>query len=212
MSDDRPVDAQHAIELQGAGLDHESTGGGAGVGRFVDDAKGQLTFGKPKSEHESCGACAANEDMLSVVVNWHRNCKFKINLLFTKQNPSTMGAKKEVTRILVVEDEGDICLLLELLLVGRRTVVDHVHTLTDAKEFIEREQPTLVLLDNRLPDGLGIDFIGYLKGEYPQIKIIMITGVDGIAEDAVLATGADRFISKPFTQAQLQESINHVLN
>jgi DNA-binding response OmpR family regulator len=123
-----------------------------------------------------------------------------------------MGAKKELTRILVVEDEGDICLLLELLLVGRRTVVDHVHSLTDAKEFIEREQPTLVLLDNRLPDGLGIDFIGYLKQEYPQIKIIMITGVDGIAEDAVLATGADRFISKPFTQSQLQDSVNQVLN
>ncbi len=123
-----------------------------------------------------------------------------------------MGAKKELTRILVVEDEGDICLLLELLLVGRRTVVDHVHNLTDAKEFIEREPPTLVLLDNRLPDGLGIDFIGYLKQEYPQIKIIMITGVDGIAEDAVLATGADRFISKPFTQSQLQDSVSQVLN
>jgi DNA-binding response OmpR family regulator len=123
-----------------------------------------------------------------------------------------MSAKKELTRILVVEDEGDICLLLELLLVGKRTVVDHVHNLTDAKEFIEREQPTLVLLDNRLPDGLGIDFIGYLKQAFPRIKIIMITGVDGIAEDAVLATGADRFISKPFTQSQLQESIFHVLN
>jgi DNA-binding response OmpR family regulator len=123
-----------------------------------------------------------------------------------------MAAKKEVIRILVIEDEGDICLLLELLLTGRNTVIDHVHTLMDAKDFIEREQPTLVLLDNRLPDGLGIDFIGFLKRAYPRIKIIMITGVDGIAEEAVLATGADRFISKPFTQAQLQESISHVLN
>jgi two-component system OmpR family response regulator len=123
-----------------------------------------------------------------------------------------MSTKKEVTRILVIEDEGDICLLLELLLADRKKVIDHVHTLTDAREFIEREQPTLVLLDNRLPDGLGIDFIGYLKQEYPQIKIIMITGVDGMAEDAVLATGADRFISKPFTQAQLQASVDQVLN
>lgn len=123
-----------------------------------------------------------------------------------------MAAKKEVIRILVIEDEGDICLLLELLLTGRNTVIDHVHTLVDAKDFIEREQPTLVLLDNRLPDGLGIDFIGFLKRVYPRIKIIMITGVDGIAEEAVLATGADRFISKPFTQAQLHESISHVLN
>jgi two-component system OmpR family response regulator len=127
-------------------------------------------------------------------------------------NPLFMAANKEVIRILVVEDEGDICLLLELLLGGRRTIINHVHTLTDAKEFIEREQPALVLLDNRLPDGLGIDFIGYLKQEYPKIKIIMITGVDGIARDAVLATGADRFISKPFTQAQLQQSIDQVLN
>jgi two-component system OmpR family response regulator len=123
-----------------------------------------------------------------------------------------MAAKKEVIRILVIEDEGDICLLLELLLTGRNTVIDHVHTLMDAKDFIQREQPTLVLLDNRLPDGLGIDFIGFLKRVYPRIKIIMITGVDGIAEEAVLATGADRFISKPFTQAQLHESISHVLN
>lgn len=123
-----------------------------------------------------------------------------------------MAAKKEVISILVIEDEGDICLLLELLLTGRNTVIDHVHTLMDAKDFIEREQPTLVLLDNRLPDGLGIDFIGFLKRVYPRIKIIMITGVDGIAEEAVLATGADRFISKPFTQAQLHELISHVLN
>ena len=123
-----------------------------------------------------------------------------------------MAVKKEVTRILVIEDEGDICLLLELLLTGRNTVIDHVHTLMDAKDFIEREQPTLVLLDNRLPDGLGIDFIGFLKRVYPRIKIIMITGVDRIAEEAVLATGADRFISKPFTQSQLHESISHVLN
>jgi two-component system OmpR family response regulator len=123
-----------------------------------------------------------------------------------------MAAKKEAIKILVVEDEGDICLLLELLLADRRTTIDHVHTLTDAKVYIEREQPTLVLLDNRLPDGLGIDFISYLKREYPQIKIIMITGVDTSAEDAALATGADRFISKPFTQQQLQESVNRVLN
>jgi two-component system OmpR family response regulator len=123
-----------------------------------------------------------------------------------------MTAKKEMTKILVIEDEGDICLILELLLVGRKTTVDHVHTLTDAKQYIAKEQPHLVLLDNRLPDGLGIDFIGFLKKQYPQIKIIMITGVDGIAEDAVLATGADRFMSKPFTKTQLQNSISEVLN
>ena len=124
----------------------------------------------------------------------------------------TAKAKNNVTKVLVIEDHGDMALLLELLLDSKNMEVDHVHNLTDAREWIEKEQPALILLDNRLPDGLGIDFIGYLKLKYPQIKIIMISGVDPAAEDAALATGADKFLCKPFTKAQLHESISTVMN
>jgi len=120
--------------------------------------------------------------------------------------------KTKSTKVLVVEDEGDIALLLELLLDDKKMIVDHARNLHDAREFLEKEQPQLILLDNRLPDGLGIDFISYVKTQYPQIKIIMISGVDPAAEDAALATGADRFLSKPFTRSQLHESIGKVLN
>jgi two-component system, OmpR family, response regulator len=116
------------------------------------------------------------------------------------------------TKILVVEDEGDMSLLLELLLDSSKMVVDHVHNLCDARDFLEKEQPALILLDNRLPDGWGIDFISYLKRKYPAVKIIMISGMDPAAEDAALATGADKFLSKPFTKAQLHESIGKVMN
>ena len=124
----------------------------------------------------------------------------------------TAKPKNKVTKVLVVEDEGDIALLLELLLDSKSMTVDHARNLCDAREFLAKEQPELILLDNRLPDGLGIDFIGYVKMQYPQIKIIMISGVDPAAEDAALATGADKFLCKPFTKAQLHESISHVLN
>ena len=124
-----------------------------------------------------------------------------------------MTAKpKKVTKVLVVEDEGDIALLLELLLDSSKMTVDHARNLCDARDFMEKEQPDLILLDNRLPDGFGIDFISYIKLQYPQTKIIMISGVDPAAEDAALATGADKFLCKPFTKAQLNESINLVLN
>ena len=119
---------------------------------------------------------------------------------------------KKLTKILVVEDEGDMCLLLELLLDGKGMEVDHVRSLTDAREFLEREQPSLIVLDNRLPDGLGIDFITYLKAQYPEIKILMISGVDIAAKDAALETGADTFLAKPFTQSQLNSSVNELLN
>ena len=124
----------------------------------------------------------------------------------------TAKTRSKVTKVLVVEDEGDIALLLELLLDDAKMIVDHARNLRDAREFLEKEQPQLILLDNRLPDGLGIDFISYVKTQYPQIKIIMISGVDPAAEDAALATGADKFLCKPFTKSQLHESIGMVLN
>ena len=117
----------------------------------------------------------------------------------------------EVT-ILLIEDEGDMCLLLNLLIDGEEMVVDHVQTLSGAREFLEKEQPSLILLDNRLPDGLGIDFIGFIKSRYPAVKIIMISGVDAAAGDLAVEIGADTFLSKPFTKTQLDRSIRDLLN
>ena len=115
-------------------------------------------------------------------------------------------------KILIIEDEGDMCLLLNLLLNQNEMVVDHVHTLSGAKKFLETEQPSLILLDNRLPDGLGIDFLTYLKKNFPEVKIIMISGVDAAVSDVALEIGADTFLRKPFTKKQLHESVQNLLN
>jgi len=123
-----------------------------------------------------------------------------------------MTEKVKAKKILVIEDEGDMCLILDLLLNGKETMVDHVKTLAEAREFLEKEQPSLVLLDNRLPDGFGLDLIGFIKTNYPDIKIIMISGVDMAAGDVALEIGADIFLPKPFTKAQLNESVSHLLN
>jgi two-component system OmpR family response regulator len=109
---------------------------------------------------------------------------------------------KEVTKILIVEDEGDMSLLLELLLDGENMELEHAHNLTDARNFVEKEQPNLIVLDNRLPDGYGIDFVSYLKKQFPLIKVIMMSGVDA---------AADYFLRKPFTRQQLHASIGKVL-
>lgn len=115
-------------------------------------------------------------------------------------------------KILIIEDEGDMCLLLNLLLNRNELVVDHVKTLSGAKAFLETEEPKLILLDNRLPDGLGIDFISYLKKNFPAVKIIMISGIDAAVSDVALEAGADHFLRKPFTKAQLQQTIHNLLN
>jgi DNA-binding response OmpR family regulator len=125
-----------------------------------------------------------------------------------QHKPTQMAAKK----VLIVEDEGEICLLLNLLLDGKEMEVDHVKTLSAARTYLEDEQPSLVLLDNRLPDGLGLDFINFLKHHYPLIKIIMISGVDPAAADIALENGANAFLAKPFTRSELYDSIRDLLN
>src|SRR5687768_16000421 len=99
-------------------------------------------------------------------------------------------------KVLIIEDEGDMCLLLNIILNGKEMELDHVKNLAAAEEYLKKEQPEVVLLDNKLPDGFGIDFISFIKQNYPAIKIIMISGYDGSAKDVALENGADVFLEK----------------
>lgn len=123
---------------------------------------------------------------------------------------TTLPAKTK--KILIVEDEGEMCLLLNILLDAKEMELDHVKFLSNAKEYLEKEHPSVVLLDNKLPDGYGVDFISYIKKNYPEIKVIMISGFDSSAKDVAMENGADDYIEKPFTRNQLFESITRLVN
>jgi DNA-binding NtrC family response regulator len=110
-------------------------------------------------------------------------------------------------KILIIEDEGDMCLLLNIMLKEKKTEVDHVKTLAAAKEILEKETPSIVILDNKLPDGFGIDFISFIKSKYPTVKVIMISGFAVSAKDVAFFNGADVFLEKPFTKEQLYNSV-----
>jgi Response regulator containing CheY-like receiver, AAA-type ATPase, and DNA-binding domains len=114
-------------------------------------------------------------------------------------------------KILIVEDEGDMCLLLNILLNGKSMELDHVQNLLSAEEYLQKHQPDVIILDNKLPDGFGIDFISYVKQKYPNIRIIMITGFDASAKDVAIENGADIFLEKPFTREQLYQSVVKLL-
>ena len=114
-------------------------------------------------------------------------------------------------KVLIIEDEGDMCLLLNIMLDGKDMDVDHVKTLASAEEYLQKEQPTVVIIDNRLPDGFGIDYISTIKKNYPNIKIIAISGVDGAAKDVALENGASVFLEKPFTKSQIFNAITDMM-
>ncbi|MEP6684832.1 MAG: response regulator [Parafilimonas sp.] len=120
---------------------------------------------------------------------------------------------KEIKKIFIVEDEGDMCLLLNIMLQQKEIKLDHAKTIAAAQEYLERENPSIIILDNKLPDGLGIDFVSFIKKNYPSTKIVMISGdATTSAKDTALKNGADVFLEKPFTKEQLYSSVKQLLN
>jgi len=115
-------------------------------------------------------------------------------------------------KVLIVEDEGDMCLLLNIMLNGKDMELDHVKSIALAEEYLQNEHPALIILDNKLPDGFGVDFIPVIKKNHSSSKIIMISGYDGAVKDVAIENGADIFLEKPFTKAQLYDSIMGLLN
>ena len=123
---------------------------------------------------------------------------------------TTTLRKKAVKKALVVEDEGEMGLLLNIFIDERKLELDYVKDLLSAQDYLEKEQPAIIILDNKLPDGFGVDFINYIKKKHPSVKIIMISGFSSV-RDVALENGADVFLEKPFTRDQLHEAINDLL-
>ena len=105
-----------------------------------------------------------------------------------------MTAKK----VLIVDDEADICELIEITLMRMDIASQSALNLTDAKFLLETEHFDLCLTDMRLPDGNGIELVEHVQKNYNDLPIAVITA-HGNMESAVkaLKAGAFDFVSKP---------------
>ena len=119
---------------------------------------------------------------------------------------------KQAKKIFIVEDEGDMCLLLNIMLQEKEIKIDHAKTIAAAQEYLEKEHPSIIILDNKLPDGFGVDFVSFIKKNYPETKVVMISGYAATTKDTALENGADVFLEKPFTREQLYNSVKQLLN
>lgn len=115
--------------------------------------------------------------------------------------------------VLIVDDEIDICYFLTRNLNRKNFSASYVNNLKDAGEAVNKQHPSIVLLDNDLPDGRGVDFAQKMKESYPEMKIVMITAHD-TPSDRLQASrkGVDYFIPKPFMMTEIYTAINDVKN
>ena len=78
-------------------------------------------------------------------------------------------------KVLIIDDEIDLCLLLKSYLMRRHHEVFVAYRLTDGMNKAMEIKPDIVFLDNNLPDGHGWDKTNWLKEELPMVEIILMS-------------------------------------
>lgn len=119
-----------------------------------------------------------------------------------------MKGFSDMSNILVVDDEKDICLFLHHLLSDKG---HHVTLCTSRQEFDQakgNQKYDLAFLDVRLPDGNGLDILKDIRAVQPLCKVVVMTGYSTVktAVEAI-KLGAYDFIEKPFDDI---EDIEHL--
>lgn len=107
-------------------------------------------------------------------------------------------------KILVVDDEEDICRSVSKILTRKGFSVDSALNARDAVKLINGGPFDLVITDLMMPDTDGMELLRIIRQKYPELDVIMITGYASI-DSAVKAVklGAAGYLPKPFTPDEL---------
>jgi len=101
-------------------------------------------------------------------------------------------------KIVVVDDEADICFLLKRFLSKNDFIVETAQNGKDGLALIESFSPDLVMTDFRLGDITGTELLTAIKSKRPNVPVLIITGYSDIkVAVSVMKLGAYDYITKP---------------
>ncbi|BCT87856.1 sigma-54-dependent Fis family transcriptional regulator [Acinetobacter sp. FDAARGOS_724] len=115
--------------------------------------------------------------------------------------------------VLLVDDEEDLCTLMQMSLM-RMGIRTHIaHRLEDAKKFLTDHQYDACLTDLNLPDGNGLQLLDWINQHSPYLPVAVLTAYGNMdIAIAALKAGAFDFVSKPINQKHLEQLLQKALN
>lgn len=115
-------------------------------------------------------------------------------------------------RLLVVEDEPDLLVLMQRALERGGFAVDIAPDLAQAADYLITARYDILILDLGLPDGDGLSLLRHLRARGSQLPVLVLTARDAL-EDRVMGldTGADDYLVKPFHIPELIARIRALL-
>lgn len=117
------------------------------------------------------------------------------------------------TRLLVVDDQEALRLLVRLTFEGTEFAVTEAATSAAALEALARERFDIVLLDIMLPDMDGCEVCRRIKVDAATRDLIVVLTTAGDQESQLRraqAAGADHYLPKPFSPLRLVDSMREI--
>lgn len=111
-------------------------------------------------------------------------------------------------RIVITDDDLSLCHFLKRTLSQKGYQVTTCHTGREAIGLVNEQETDLVLLDNKLPDLMGLEILKEMRQKHPKMPIIIMTAF-GTTDTAIEAMrlGAFDYILKPFELEEISELV-----
>lgn len=115
-------------------------------------------------------------------------------------------------KILVIDDDNDMCLLLNRFLSRQGYEVATANSGADALEWLKKSEPLLVLCDFRLDDMTGAELLLKIRERHPAAPVIIITGYSDVKDAVeVMKLGAYDYVTKPLFPDEILLTIKKAL-
>ena len=114
-------------------------------------------------------------------------------------------------KVLVVDDDNDICGLVSIALKSKGIEVMTAETGSDGLSIFQEFHPDIVLLDHRLPDMTGNDVAKKIKESGKATDIITMTG-ENVSKDEVDSSLYAGWLQKPFKLADMVQYVETHMN
>lgn len=112
---------------------------------------------------------------------------------------------------LIIDDDSDLSYLLSEVFRSENIETLIAHSLFEAKQLLKNKLPTIVVLDNTLPDGNGVDFLPYLKSQLKELEVIFITGDYDSNFDEYSLPEISHFLHKPFSIGVFKKILKNII-
>ena len=111
-------------------------------------------------------------------------------------------------KLLVVDDEVDICDFVKNFFKERNFDVSVAHNGRSAIEAIKAQDPEIVLMDIKMPVMGGIDALREIRAMGNKCKVLVVTGMEDMETvDEAKKCGAVGYITKPLLLEQLERTV-----